>query len=713
MAYKLNPTTGLLDLVGSSGGGSTPEVDPLSLHLDQTTPQTVINGIPTFDAGIKLTAGVDIRPSVNSTTAINIAQADGTDFVIFDTTNKMMGLGIAPDITQCSKLSISGTPVATKSICRFYNANMATTQSTADWDSNDNGGMVYRFFRNGAYAGGVGLGGSGSFFNTAASVHYWYTGAVGTPSATWLGKWTSTGFSVGVPIGDTGGGVIHIHPTTGSATPWIHITDATTTTTAANGARIGLDSAHCLEISHQNNYAITFDTNNVERMRLLASGDITLGSGVAGYDQVLTFDGESNDGVITWLEDEDYFRFSDKVIIGTASVDSSGSMLQVAGQETISFRQEDGNLATGTPHLRLKNEASCQTLLVFDFAGVIMGGVRGDYDGNFNWHSSGSQGHQFYDSIDNSAPAAGISHTGLSIGGGAGQVSTHTLDVNGDASVTTNLMVGTAVWDSISRLQVYLATATAGQGIPFTTFSNQDGYQQTSEIWDYNDYGYGSWGAFTMYGGNASGDTFRAGEINFKNRNLVGDQKVFSMICEPLSGNSGKLVFYTPFTLAMSVCPGYVAFGTSNADDGSTAVAQVKGALSLSGALAFYDGGMYFTRFSSSGAMSGDVAYTLPATLGAAGTVLTDAAGDGVLSWAAGGGGGGNIHTSVPPASATATGTTGTITWDSDYIYVCIATDTWKRVAITTWGGGSGSAILQENNDFLLQENNDKILQEA
>jgi hypothetical protein len=37
------------------------------------------------------------------------------------------------------------------------------------------------------------------------------------------------------------------------------------------------------------------------------------------------------------------------------------------------------------------------------------------------------------------------------------------------------------------------------------------------------------------------------------------------------------------------------------------------------------------------------------------------------------------------PASAAATGTTGTIAWDADYIYVCTATDTWKRVAIATW----------------------------
>ena len=37
------------------------------------------------------------------------------------------------------------------------------------------------------------------------------------------------------------------------------------------------------------------------------------------------------------------------------------------------------------------------------------------------------------------------------------------------------------------------------------------------------------------------------------------------------------------------------------------------------------------------------------------------------------------------PSSASDTGTRGTITWDSNYIYVCVATNTWKRVAISTW----------------------------
>ena len=43
------------------------------------------------------------------------------------------------------------------------------------------------------------------------------------------------------------------------------------------------------------------------------------------------------------------------------------------------------------------------------------------------------------------------------------------------------------------------------------------------------------------------------------------------------------------------------------------------------------------------------------------------------------------ITNSQTPASASATGTAGTIAWDASYIYVCTATNTWKRVAIATW----------------------------
>lgn len=43
------------------------------------------------------------------------------------------------------------------------------------------------------------------------------------------------------------------------------------------------------------------------------------------------------------------------------------------------------------------------------------------------------------------------------------------------------------------------------------------------------------------------------------------------------------------------------------------------------------------------------------------------------------------IRSQKTPASASATGTTGAIAWDSSYIYVCVTTNTWKRSALSTW----------------------------
>jgi len=44
---------------------------------------------------------------------------------------------------------------------------------------------------------------------------------------------------------------------------------------------------------------------------------ITIGDGTAGTDIAVTFDGETGDGVLTWMEDEDYFKFSDEVLMNS------------------------------------------------------------------------------------------------------------------------------------------------------------------------------------------------------------------------------------------------------------------------------------------------------------------------------------------------------------------------------------------------------------
>ena len=49
----------------------------------------------------------------------------------------------------------------------------------------------------------------------------------------------------------------------------------------------------------------------------LLGNTITLGAGTAGTDVTITFDGETNDGALKWMEDEDYFEFSDDILIAT------------------------------------------------------------------------------------------------------------------------------------------------------------------------------------------------------------------------------------------------------------------------------------------------------------------------------------------------------------------------------------------------------------
>ena len=43
------------------------------------------------------------------------------------------------------------------------------------------------------------------------------------------------------------------------------------------------------------------------------------------------------------------------------------------------------------------------------------------------------------------------------------------------------------------------------------------------------------------------------------------------------------------------------------------------------------------------------------------------------------------IREESTPSSASDFGMKGEIRWDSNYLYICVATDTWKRVALSTW----------------------------
>ncbi len=49
----------------------------------------------------------------------------------------------------------------------------------------------------------------------------------------------------------------------------------------------------------------------------LLGNTLTFGAGTSGTDITVTFDGESNDGVLKWMEDEDYFEFSDDILVAS------------------------------------------------------------------------------------------------------------------------------------------------------------------------------------------------------------------------------------------------------------------------------------------------------------------------------------------------------------------------------------------------------------
>ncbi len=67
----------------------------------------------------------------------------------------------------------------------------------------------------------------------------------------------------------------------------------------------------------------------------------------------------------------------------------------------------------------------------------------------------------------------------------------------------------------------------------------------------------------------------------------------------------------------------------------------------------------------------------LPTGNGSADQVLSTN-GSGTLSWA-------ERATSPAPATATSTGRAGQVAYDGSYIYVCTATNTWRRALLSSW----------------------------
>lgn len=84
---------------------------------------------------------------------------------------------------------------------------------------------------------------------------------------------------------------------------------------------------------------------------------------------------------------------------------------------------------------------------------AVTGGIRGDFGGNFNWHATGTQGHQFYNSLNPYTATAivGIGNTGMIVGGTPGSVnSIGKLDVLGTIYTLAGLILNSAQTETIN-----------------------------------------------------------------------------------------------------------------------------------------------------------------------------------------------------------------------------------------------------------------------
>jgi hypothetical protein len=245
---------------------------------------------------------------------------------------------------------------------------------------------------------------------------------------------------------------------------------------------------------------------------------------------------------------------------------------------------------------------------------------------------------------------------------------------------------------------------TAGDGITISTSAAQ------FQIASYGTASLGSYAPVQSVAGRTGTVTLVAGDIT------AGTLAVARIPTISYTALSNVPTTFTPATHTHSqaeVLPAQAGYVGPLVTDGTTAAWTSR--YSIVSPVIVQGSGMAISRDTAAGTIS--IAYAggtsgvasvngitgTPTIVAGANVTVTTAASSITIAAASGGGGTGSFSWASVPSSSTATGSAGSLSYDTDYLYLATATDTWKRTALSPFGGdlylSSVSLLLHLNGN--------------